>query len=81
MKLKTVKGIYLIALGLGIIIALIGGAVLHDQAVIWTGGGILIADIIFHLIFYRCPHCRRYLFRNDGGSCPSCGKALFDGEE
>ena len=78
MKLKTVKGIYLLVLGIGLIVTIVGGAVMHNQAVLWTGGGILAADIIFHMIFFRCPHCGRYLFRNSGEFCQYCGKSLFE---
>ena len=81
MKLKTVKGLYLVELGVGLIITLIGGTIFHNETVIWIGGGIMIAGIVFHLIFYRCPHCRRYLFRNNGEFCQFCGKSLFDDEE
>ncbi len=81
MRPKTAKGIYLIVLVVGLIVTLIGGLIFHSNAVIWTGGGILIAGIIFHMIFYRCPACGRHLGRNNGEFCQHCGASLFEEEK
>ena len=35
--------------------------------------------LVFHFLFYRCPHCGAYLGRNlPDGFCPRCGKKLGD---
>lgn len=31
---------------------------------------------VIWVVFIRCPHCRRYLYRVYGRCCPYCGKEL-----
>jgi len=47
-------------------------------AVIILGLGLVTAAIILLVIYYRCPHCHRYI-RVRGRTpdyCPCCGEAL-----
>ena len=38
---------------------------------------IMFSGLMVLLIYYRCPHCGRYLGREGGLTyCPYCGKAL-----
>ena len=42
-----------------------------------VAGGVLMGlAVIFHLLFYRCSSCGRYLDRSSGDFCPHCGKRL-----
>ena len=66
--------IYILLLGAGIIAAILGGAVLRSEPLLWVGIVILAAAIALHMIFYRCPHCGRWLNRNFGEYCQFCGK-------
>lgn len=34
----------------------------------------IIADVGFRILFYRCPHCNRFLDRSTGSFCPHCGR-------
>lgn len=31
----------------------------------------VIAAIVIHLLFYRCPYCGEHLGRNSGSCCPN----------
>lgn len=37
---------------------------------------LMIAGLIIHFAYYRCPHCRRFLDRSTGAYCPHCGKKM-----
>jgi 4-diphosphocytidyl-2-C-methyl-D-erythritol kinase len=56
--------------------ALIGylGVFLEILPLSVVGVIIMIGSIAFRIVFYRCPHCGRYLDRSSGGYCPYCGK-------
>ncbi|MCL2409709.1 MAG: hypothetical protein FWC96_08905 [Oscillospiraceae bacterium] len=43
-----------------------------------TTGALFISALAVHLIFYRCPHCRKRLPSrgHPGESCRKCGKKL-----
>ena len=84
MKRLTPKEIRSIALSLfaaGVVLA--WGGVLADEDVrlIVPGFLVMFGAIIVHLIFYRCPHCGRYLDRSTGEFCPHCGKRLNEKQE
>lgn len=37
---------------------------------------VLIFGVGCHLLFYRCPHCGKFLDRSTGDFCPYCGKNI-----
>ena len=37
---------------------------------------LVIAGLIIHFAYYRCPHCGRFLDRSTGAYCPYCGKKM-----
>lgn len=41
---------------------------------------IFMVALGIHLIFYRCPHCGKFLDRSTGDYCPYCGQQM-DPEE
>lgn len=56
---------------------LVAGAITKLIALVIAGSAILICDILFRIIFYRCPHCGKFLDRNlPSGYCPRCGKKI-----
>ena len=34
------------------------------------------AAVFLDLRFYRCPHCGRFLWRNNGDFCQHCGESI-----
>ena len=50
------------------------GALTENSAIIIAGVAVLIAAVVFHFVFYRCPHCGGYLNQRSGDFCPHCGK-------
>ena len=36
----------------------------------------VIAGVLLHLCWMRCPHCGRHLDRNNGQYCQNCGKRI-----
>lgn len=37
---------------------------------------IIMVALGIHLIFYRCPHCGKFLDRSTGDYCPYCGQRM-----
>lgn len=72
---KTVRIVYICVL-VGAALAAMLGAVLSSTAVMIAGMGVMLLDVIFHFLWYRCPHCGRHLGRSWGDYCPRCGKKL-----
>ena len=42
------------------------------------GGIVTVSALIPHILFFRCPYCRKQLGRFRGGYCPFCGKHIDD---
>ena len=43
---------------------------------IYVGTIIMLSGLIPHILYNKCPHCRRQLGRNDGEFCQHCGGKL-----
>lgn len=76
---KQVRARTFIILGIGLLIALYG-VDLEISALSMVGLLIMFSSIIYHVIFYRCPHCGIFLDRNTGEFCPGCGKKVNEME-
>ena len=72
---KRIRAVFWIILLIGIIIGLIG-AFSEINALMIAGMITMVCSIIVYVIFYRCPHCGRYLDRSTGEYCPYCGKEI-----
>lgn len=73
LKPKKVQKYFWIFLILGALIGYAGVAA-EIELLSFFGMLVIFLDIIFRVIFYRCPHCGRYLDRSTGEFCPYCGK-------
>lgn len=73
---KQIRKRTFIILGVGLLIALLGIAMNELVALIVTGLLIMFSSTIHHVIFYRCPHCGKFLDRSTGEFCPGCGKKV-----
>lgn len=60
---KKVRRIVWLMLGVGCALA-VGGVV------------VMLCGLGFQLLFYRCPHCGKYLDRSTGPFCPHCGRSI-----
>ena len=69
---KTVRRIYAAVLIVCTIVILLGAA-LRSAAMMYTAAPVMLADLVFYFIWYRCPHCGRHLGRAWGAYCPYCG--------
>ncbi len=58
---------------LGVLLAGIAVAC-ANEVLVYVAIGILCASAAFHMIFYRCPKCKRYLGKSWGSYCPYCGE-------
>lgn len=75
MRPKQVNRLFFLILLAGAAIGVIG--TLSEIAVVSIIGMVtMVGSLLFKVIFYRCPHCRRFLDRNTGDFCPYCGKEL-----
>lgn len=72
---KKVRGGYFIAIAAAAPLMLIG-SLLPNMAMLFVGVGIVLLDLIFYLLWYRCPHCGRHLGNSWGEFCPYCGKKV-----
>ena len=71
LKPKTVHRLCWLFLLIGAIIALCGIPV-ESNVFILIGLVVMCCTLIFRVIFYRCPHCGKYLDRSTGLYCPYC---------
>ena len=70
-----------IIMGTGILLALIGAAVIQDYKInlwLWAGLFVIIAGIVYHLLLVRCPYCGHSLagYRPFPKECPECHKSF-----
>ena len=75
---RKVLTIYIIAMAAALVLA-VAGAVAVSITLPLIGAGIAILANIFFLLWYRCPHCGRFLGRTWGKYCSYCGTKLEDG--
>lgn len=61
---------------IGIVISGIGILANEEAVLCMTGIAVMFVSIIHHVIFYRCPHCGRFLDRSTGEFCPHCGEKV-----
>ncbi|MGO5113709.1 hypothetical protein ACTQ33_01540 [Candidatus Avoscillospira sp. LCP25S3_F1] len=59
----------------GAVLALVG-AMMEVTALTVIGVLLLIVAVLIHFMYYRCPHCGRFLDRSTGAYCPYCGKKM-----
>lgn len=72
---KTVRVICLVVLAVALLLVVLSG-LLVTRTLAYIGAGLAILAVFFRWIWYRCPHCGRYLDRIWGDFCPYCGKRL-----
>lgn len=78
LKPKGVNNCFLASFAAGLLIALAGiyGGNKPNEVIFYLGIAIILAGLIFRIVFYRCPHCEKYLDRSTGEYCPHCGKKV-----
>lgn len=77
---KQVRKRTYIILGVGLLIGLIGLALNELVALIMIGLVVMFSAVIHHVIFYRCPHCGKFLDRSTGEYCPYCSRKVNEPE-
>lgn len=75
MKPCTVRKYFWLILAAGAVIGLLG-AQADREALSLAGIFVMFAALIFYVVFYRCPHCGKFLDRSGGEFCPHCGKKI-----
>ena len=75
MKLKTALRITRVGVALALLFLFLW-LLFKKQIVLYLWLGASFAVVASKAFFYRCPHCRRYLYRVYGRCCPYCGKEL-----
>lgn len=73
---KQIKARTILILAVGLLSALCGIVWNEQTTLIITGLLIMFASILHHVVFYRCPHCGKFLDRSSGEFCPACGKKV-----
>ena len=73
--LKKVRQIALLLCILGLVVIL-AGAGLRLIPLILLGCLVLVGEIVFLTLFWRCPHCGGFLDRGCGLYCPHCGHTV-----
>lgn len=76
MKPQKVRKIQYLIFITGVIIAFLGILLSETTALMIIGIVVMFAAVIFHFIFYRCPHCGAFLDRSTGEFCPQCGRKV-----
>ncbi|MBT9683935.1 hypothetical protein [Pseudoflavonifractor sp. MCC625] len=70
-----VRTVVWILFAVGGIVGMIGA--LAEITLLWVlGVVVLICGTGYHFLFYRCPHCGKFLDRSTGAFCPYCGKKM-----
>lgn len=72
---KKVRAIMWLIFALGILAAGAGISLQWDP-LCYLGILVMLGGVVFHLIFYRCPHCGKFLDRSTGDYCPYCGQRV-----
>ena len=75
MKLKTALRITRVGVALALLFLFLW-LLFKTQILLYLWLGASFAVVASKAFFYRCPHCRRYLYRVYGRRCPYCGKEL-----
>ena len=75
MKLKTALRITRVGVALALLFLFLW-LLFNTQILLYLWLGASFAVVASKAFFYRCPHCRRYLYRVYGRCCPYCGKEL-----
>ena len=73
-KPKLVRTLYWVGLAIGAAVALYGMSAGRAREYGIASIAILLGDRFLYTVFYRCPHCGKYLDRSGGVFCPHCGK-------
>ena len=73
MRPKSARKLRDILLIIGIMVMLLGYI---NEIFLVIGAIIACACLLPHFLFYRCPHCKRGLGRNEGEFCQYCGKRI-----
>lgn len=76
MKKLTPKKVNLLCWIIWAVGAILGlfGLAIENTALMVICVVVMLAFLVFRCIFYRCPHCGRYLDRSTGQYCPYCGR-------
>ena len=73
MDYRNARTVMFALFALGFLVGVVG----QNEPCIAIGTLIIFSGLMVLLIYYRCPHCGRYLGREGGLTyCPYCGKAL-----
>lgn len=72
-KPQNVNRIYIAVLIVGAVTGLYG-AQSEKIAFFAASMVIIVGDMLFRILFYRCPHCGKFLDRSSGRYCPHCGE-------
>ena len=72
---KKVNAIFILAILIGALIGFLG-AYLEYTVLVFVGMAIMCMAVVLRVIFYRCPHCGKYLDRSTGQYCPYCGRDI-----
>lgn len=75
MQLKTALRITRVCAALALLFLFLW-LLFKTQTLLYLCLGASFAVLASKAVFYRCPHCRRYLHRVYGKCCPYCGKEL-----
>ena len=72
MKVKDARKLVITILIFGFILSLLGGYFYEPLFII--GILVMVASLIPHFLYNKCPHCGKNLGRNAGRFCQFCGK-------